>query len=148
MSETDPSNITFNIYGGNNQILPNATHAEQHFYGDELAERMLARDGEASAPLTEDEKALLIYIGSEAALRGYITLLRSCRSARALGEVVAAICQQEASVTPELIVKESFIRLLLPFVPEWEKGRSIANIRDYINAAWAARCKTLPKSRH
>lgn len=26
------SDVSINIYGGTNQILPNATHAEQHFH--------------------------------------------------------------------------------------------------------------------
>ena len=56
------SDVTFNIYGGNNQILPNATKAEQNFYGDQFAEKTLAKDGEASQPLTEEEQALSIYI--------------------------------------------------------------------------------------
>ena len=30
--EEDKNNITFNIYGGNNQILPNATEAKQNIY--------------------------------------------------------------------------------------------------------------------
>jgi len=55
------SDVTFNIYGGNNQILPNATKAEQNFYGDQFAEKMLAKDGEAPQPLTEEEQALSIY---------------------------------------------------------------------------------------
>lgn len=29
MEENSKSNVTFNIYGGNNQILPNATEAVQ-----------------------------------------------------------------------------------------------------------------------
>ena len=33
-SETHFS-IVFNIYGGSNQILPNATSATQNYYGDE-----------------------------------------------------------------------------------------------------------------
>ena len=52
------SDVTFNIYGGNNQILPNATKAEQNFYGDQFAEKTLAKDGEAPQPLTEEEQAL------------------------------------------------------------------------------------------
>lgn len=56
------SDVTFNIYGGNNQILPNATKAEQNFYGDQFAEKTLAKDGEAPQPLTEEEQALSIYI--------------------------------------------------------------------------------------
>ena len=37
----DKNNIIFNISGGNNQILPNATKAEQHFYGDQFAKEAL-----------------------------------------------------------------------------------------------------------
>lgn len=57
------ADVTFNIYGGNNQILPNATKAEQNFYGDQFAEKTLAKDGEAPLPLTEEEQALSIYKG-------------------------------------------------------------------------------------
>ena len=28
----EKATVNINIYGGNNQILPNATHAEQHFH--------------------------------------------------------------------------------------------------------------------
>lgn len=119
------ADVTFNIYGGNNQILPNATKAEQNFYGDQFAEKTLAKDGEAPQPLTEEEQALSIYINKVESLRGYITLLRSCKTARDLGEVVATMRQQEPSLTDELIVKQSFISLLLPFVPKWEKGQTI-----------------------
>ena len=92
------SDVTFNIYGGNNQILPNATKAEQNFYGDQFAEKTLAKDGEAPQPLTEEEQALSIYINKVESLRGYITLLRSCKTARDLGEVVATMRQQEPSL--------------------------------------------------
>ena len=67
------ADVTFNIYGGNNQILPNATKAEQNFYGDQFAEKTLAKDGEAPQPLTEEEQALSIYINKVETLRGYIT---------------------------------------------------------------------------
>lgn len=33
-------NITININGGNNQIIPNATEAEQYFYGIQHAEEV------------------------------------------------------------------------------------------------------------
>ena len=155
------ADVTFNIYGGNNQILPNATKAEQNFYGDEFAEKILAEKShdedlldlqsgreqkDSSAPLSEDEQRLSIYINKVETLRGYITLLRSCKTARDLGEVVATMCQQEPSLTDELIVKQSFISLLLPFVPTWEKGQTIDNIRVAINNAWATRKKALRQS--
>lgn len=139
MEESSKSNVTFNIYGGNNQILPNATHAEQHFYGNEFAEKMLAKEGEAGASFSDDEQRLSIYINNVERRRGYITMLRSCTSAKEVGEVVVAMRQQEPSLTDELIVKQCFISLLLPFVPKWEKGQTIDNIRVAINNAWAAR---------
>lgn len=80
-------------------------------------------------------------------MRGYITLLRSCKTARDLGEVVATMRQQEPSLTDDLIVKQNFISLLLPFVPKWEKGQTIDNIRVAINNAWTARKKNYPSSR-
>ena len=43
----DKSNIIFNISGGNNQILPNATKAEQHFYGDQFAKEALRKGAPA-----------------------------------------------------------------------------------------------------
>ncbi len=139
MEESSKSNVTFNIYGGNNQILPNATHAEQHFYGNEFAEKMLAKEGEAGASFSDDEQRLSIYINNVERRRGYITMLRSCTSAKEVGEVVVAMRQQETTFTDELIVKQCFISLLLPFVPKWEKGQTIDNIRVAINNAWAAR---------
>ena len=36
------NDITININGGNNQILPNATEAVQNFYGDQFAEKILS----------------------------------------------------------------------------------------------------------
>ena len=152
------ADVTFNIYGGNNQILPNATKAEQNFYGDEFAEKILAEKShdedlldlqsgkeqkDTSAPLSEDEQRLSIYINKVETLRGYITLLRSCKTARDLGEVVATMRQQEPTLTDELIVKQSFITLLLPFVPKWEKGQTVDNIRVAINNAWTARKKAI-----
>ena len=143
MEENSKSNVTFNIYGGNNQILPNATEAVQNFYGDQFADQKLHSEGESTDAPNEDEQRLAIYINKVESLRGYITLLRSCKTARDLGEVVASMRQQEPSFTDDLIVKQSFISLLLPFVPKWEKGQTIDNLRVAINNAWTARKKTL-----
>ena len=34
----EKATVNINIHGGNNQILPNATHAEQHFHEVEKVE--------------------------------------------------------------------------------------------------------------
>lgn len=46
------NDVTININGGNNQILPNATEAVQNFYGDQFAEKKLSNtaDGIESCP--------------------------------------------------------------------------------------------------
>ena len=143
MEENSKSNVTFNIYGGNNQILPNATEAVQNFYGDQFADQKLHSEGESTDAPNEDEQRLAIYINKVKSLRGYISLLTACKKAKEVGEVVATMRQQEPSLTDELIVKQSFISLLLPFVPKWEKGQTIDNIRVAINTAWTARKKTI-----
>lgn len=62
MEENSKSNVTFNIYGGNNQILPNATEAVQNFYGDQFADPKLHSEGESTDAPNEDEQRLAIYI--------------------------------------------------------------------------------------
>lgn len=62
MEESSKSNVTFNIYGGNNQILPNATHAEQHFYGNEFAEKMLASKKAKLAHRSQTTSSVCLYI--------------------------------------------------------------------------------------
>lgn len=62
MEENSKSNVTFNIYGGNNQILPNATEAVQNFYGDQFADQKLHSEGESTDSTNEDEQRLAIYI--------------------------------------------------------------------------------------
>ena len=54
----EKSNCTFNISGGNVQILPNATQGIQNFYGDQFAEEALKANanintGTVSLDLTE-----------------------------------------------------------------------------------------------
>ena len=48
------------------------------------------------------------------------------------------MCADEPAITPELIVKEKFIRVLLPFLTAVDKGKGIDNLRLNINEAWAA----------
>lgn len=63
MEENSKSNVTFNIYGGNNQILPNATEAVQNFYGDQFADQKLHSEGESTdAPMKMSNVSLYILI--------------------------------------------------------------------------------------
>lgn len=135
--EEDKNNITFNIYGGSNQILPNATKAEQHFYGDQFAKEALRKGATVESPLTDEERRLLVYIEKEESLRNYVASLAACTSAADVGRVVIIMSENEPRLTEERIVKEDFIEKLLPFIPSVEKGRGIANLRTQINNALA-----------
>ena len=116
MEEKTASSVNINIYGGTNQILPNATKAEQHFH---------------------DERRLSLYIEKEETLRAYIATLAACTTAQQVGEAVAQMCADEPKLNGDLIAKEKFIRLLLPFLVRLEKGKGIDNLRLNINEAWA-----------
>ena len=133
------SDIIFNISGGNNQILPNATEAVQHFYGDQYAEKILQKET-PSEPINPALEKLALYINKES-LPTYIAQIGACESATELAKVVVSIVQQDSKLTPEEIVKERFIKLLLPFASKLTKGKGIDNLRARINDAWADRPK-------
>ena len=133
--EEDKNNITFNIYGGSNQILPNATEAVQNFYGDQFAKEALRKGAPAEPPLTDDERRLAVFVEKEASLRNYVAQLAVCKTAADVGEVVALMCENEPHLFEERVVKEKFIRVLLPLIPAVEKGKGIDNLRIQITNA-------------
>ena len=60
-SETHFS-IVFNIYGGSNQILPNATSATQNYYGDEAElEKDDVRHGQGTCFISRGYAPFLLY---------------------------------------------------------------------------------------
>ena len=145
MEEKSASSVNINIYGGTNQILPNATKAEQHFhYAQEKSEEPVP--AELSRPwLPDDEHRLSLYIEKEERLQTYIALLTACTTAQQVGEAVVSMCADEPKLNGDLIAKEKFIRLLLPFLTGLDKGKGIDNLRLNINDAWAAYRKNRQK---
>ena len=143
--EEDKNNITFNIYGGSNQILPNATKAEQHFYGDQFAKEALRKGAVAEPPLTADERRLLMFVEKEESLRNYVASLAACKTSADVGKVVAIMCENESHLNGERIGKAEFIDTLLPLIPGVESGRGIDNLRIQIDKAWTERKRDLKK---
>lgn len=133
--------MSFNIFGGNIQILPNATTAIQNFYGSRDAEAN--PDGEKSGEslLTPEAAKLSIYINKVEDLNIYLAQIVACTSASGLAQVIVNMAEREPKITPEEIVKERFISLFLPITPKITSGKSIDNIRARINDAWAKRPK-------
>lgn len=139
----DKNNIIFNISGGNNQILPNATKAEQHFYGDQFAKEALRNGATAEPPLTDDERRLAMFVEKEESVRNYVASLKACKTAAEVGQLVATMCENEPRIDETRIVTKAFIETLLPFMTGVESGKGIDNIRNYINNAWAERKRAI-----
>ena len=117
MEEKQTVNITFNITGGNNQILPNATKAEQHFHLSGTAGQVAPRP-ERDTPWTEDDIARLgLYVENRDRLNSLVATLSACRSASEVAEAV------------------------LPFLGKVESGKGIGNLRRCVNNALETRRK-------
>lgn len=130
------SDTIINIHGGNNQILPNATEAVQNFYGCQPA------DAGNAERLSPEALSLQPYINDAESLRHYVARLSECRSATELAQVIVHIKDREPKITAELMVKEKFIKLLLPLAPNVTKGTTIDNIRARINDVWSRKPRT------
>lgn len=137
------SDINITINGGNNQIMPNATHAEQHFHYHGAEASPAPEQEDTPSAGEEDRRRLSIYINKEEDLDKYISLLSTCKTASEVGEVIATMCENEPNIDSDRIAKGCFIRLLLPFIPNVEKGKGIDNLRVQIDKAWTARRKAL-----
>lgn len=145
MEEKNASNVHINIYGGTNQILPNAVKAEQHFYYRAEQPETPVPDAQPRPWTADDERRLSLYLEKEESMQAYIATLAACTTAQQAGEAVAEMCANEPKMDSELIVKEKFIRLLLPFLVRLEKGKGIDNLRVNINNAWLGRKRQLRK---
>ena len=131
----DKNSIIFNISGGNNQILPNATKAEQHFYGDQFAKETLRNGAIAEPPLTDDERRLALFVEKEESLRNYVASLSACKTAAEVGKVVAVMCENEPHLFESRVAKADFIEKLIPFLTNVEKGKGIDSLRIQIDNA-------------
>ena len=105
--------------------------------------RKTVRNMQPGETLPAEAQRLLIYIGEEQLPR-YLALIGECRSAAELGKVVVDMCAQELRLTKEEIVKERFIRLLLPLASNFTVGKTVSNIRARINDALANQPRQRP----
>ena len=91
--------------------------------------------------LSPEAKRLFAYINNVEELTVYLTRLSGCVTSEELALVVVSMVESGTGINKEMMVKERFIKLLLPLAPGITSGRSIDNIRARINDAWARRPK-------
>lgn len=147
------NDVKIRIYDSIVQVLPNATKAVQNFNGDQFAEQILSKqetaedsssDADSSEVASPEAKKLALYIGKDS-LPAFLDQIRDCNNATDLALLVVSMLDQEAKLTEEIVVRSSFIQLLLPFAIKITSGRSVNNIRARINDALIARRKSHPK---
>ncbi len=136
MEDNNKANVIFNISGGTNQILPNATKAEQNFYGDKYIEEMMKSKTECQElTISPAATRLSLYINNVEALSEYVGKLSACTNAKELAQVVMdMVNDKDVKVDQDVMVKQEFIEVLKPLAPQVTTG--ISNIRKYINEAW------------
>ena len=147
------NDVKISIYDSIVQVLPNATKAVQNFNGDQFAEQILSKQEDAENSFSDAEspevdspeaRKLALYIGEEC-LPAYLAQIRDCNNATELALLVVSMLDQETKLTEDVVVRCSFIQLLLPFATNITSGRSVNNIRARINDALIARRKSHPK---
>ena len=125
----EKATININIHGGTNQILPNATHAEQHFHYHATA---------AAEPPLRTRIYNNVEIDAD-----YIDNLRKCCTAADLAKVVVEMVRDDSIpyLDSILAVKAEFFTRLLPFCPNLKKGSTESNLRAQINKELAVKPK-------
>ena len=147
------NDVKISIHDSIVQVLPNATKAVQNFYGDQFAEQIFSKrevaedsfsDAESPEVDSPEARKLALYIGEES-FTAFLDQIRDCNNATDLALVVVSMLDQETKLTEEIVVRSSFIQLLLPFATNITSGRSVNNVRARINDALIARRKSHPK---
>ncbi|MEE0522021.1 MAG: hypothetical protein UDK36_11640 [Bacteroidaceae bacterium] len=147
--EEEKAKMTFNISGGNVQILPNATEAVQNFNYYGLSDAVThctpgtpkaAAATDLTAPTAPDHSSrFAIYINNVETRERYISQLKNCQSAAEVGRTVVAMVQEVPGLTFETAKTEPFISILLCLATSVTKGITIENFRKAITNAWCAR---------
>ena len=113
------THYTLNIYGGNVQLLPNATTAVQYVFGE-------------AGPVSEP---LALYIEDGETRRNYLVRITQSPDVVTLCQTVLADLFNEVFADYEepakLIKSKEFIQALIPLLP-FDSGKTERNIRHAI----------------
>lgn len=133
------ADVDIKIFGGSNQVLPNATQGIQKFYGDQFAEAALREeDADGIEALNDDECMLFAYFQSVKKVNKYVGLLSQCKDTREVAGIVMLMLN-EKGIDETLVVKAEFMNKLLPFVT-FKLGKDpISALRAQINNLLANR---------
>lgn len=140
-SNESKSSITIIVNGGRNQFLPNATHATQVFYGDKhVADRFTDDNGSSDDAEWDDPDDVSVadasplspYCYDEETQDRYLQRIDACHTAQQLASVLVSMLDHPSvNISREVIVKRSFLELVLPLAPRVTTG--VDNLRHAVN---------------
>lgn len=130
-------NSVVNIYGGNTQVQPSVTEANQIITiigGTEQAVATQRAEEATDTPPTIPEAAIDLrkYVSKEN-MKDYLEEIERCSSASGLAKIVARMCAKEEDLTPDEVKKERFISIMRELAKDLTKGNTINNIRARID---------------
>lgn len=132
MEQEEKQDIVYHISGGNNQFFSQVTTVTQNNYDSSKAEPDSAV---SESSLSPEALRLSAYINKVEVLYSYISRMEICTTVSEMAEVVMVMMEHEPGITKELVVKEKFISMILPFSTRITSGKSVENFRARINDA-------------
>lgn len=137
------ANDTYNFYGPT-QVLPEATKAEQNFYGDQFAEAALRKgESECIDDLNDAELKLYAYVQNANRTKRYSKMLADCKSPKDVADVVRLLLN-EKGITEELVKTKPFRDCIISLVAAdlgksanntvWRQINSMLNDRNHTTA--------------
>lgn len=132
-----------NIYGSYNQININSSNPVMNIKV-QAEEQQPSSEREEQEELGEEALALSTYIYNKEKLDDYVQMIAACNNATDLARVIINLMEMDSKLTPEIVVKGSFLEVLRKIaykLVERGRGCSIDNIRARVNDALAKRPK-------
>ena len=132
-----------NIYGSYNQININSSNPVMNIKV-QAEEQQPSSEREEQEELGEEALALSTYIYNKEKLGDYVQMIAACNNATDLARVIINLMEMDSKLTPEIVVKGSFLEVLRKIaykLVERGRGCSIDNIRARVNDALSKRPK-------
>lgn len=137
MEQKETQDIVYHISGGNNQFFSQVTTVTQNNYDSGNGSKAEPDSAVDESSLSPEALRLSAYINKVEILHSYISRMEVCTTVSEMAEVVMGMVEHEPGVTRELVVKEKFISMLIPFSTHITSGKSVDNFRARINDALA-----------
>jgi len=127
--------VVINVYGGNNQYIPNATESNQTVFiysDDDSLKEFFKSQKQVVNVMNDDAFRLRKYCDTDESWKRYLEEIRTCKSATDLSKVIVLMEQSEDSLLKDDTTKQRFLEIVKSLAVSIEKGNTIGNIRQRV----------------